>query len=156
MERLATHNSTNVSANPFRKKYAKPASSSAFIPPSTLIVLTANAKSTSQRVVLTSCRMRYVNGWSLVAAYSTISVMEVTVLRALLMRMTLLVLFGDFVSESWCGIGGEEVEGITYVRNTVQAGKNTRMEIRTSMKTIWKAQNGMRTFLSHGLLLWNL
>ena len=32
----------------------------------------------------------------------------------------------------------------------------TKTDIRDSMRMIWKAQKGMRTLLSQGLLLWNL
>ena len=57
-----------------------------------------STNSTNQTEVLTSWRVKYVKGWSLVAAKSTISVKETMVHTALTMRRTMLVLFGHDVS----------------------------------------------------------
>lgn len=96
LESPATHNRTKVSTNPAKKTYSEltPCACCAFT--AVIVPRVASVKSINQIIVLTSCKIRYVKGWSLVAAKSMISMTETMVQTALMMRTMKLVLFAQY------------------------------------------------------------
>ena len=86
-------------------------------------------------MVLTNCRIKYVKGWSLVAANSIISIMERTEQIALTTRRTIMVLYHDMSEQKLQKVGGEKEQRIAYIW-IEYALSQTKTDIRVSMKPI--------------------